>query len=105
LIKEGYLTNWIVRDVKKHKENPEKRDLGHSLGNEDKPEEKKFVRREYSYYLWRTSLGGDSNHALERYAREARHRPLTNVNSLDLRPPKMFKGECVDITFTVEKPI
>lgn len=48
-------------------------------------------------------MGGDSNNALERYTREARHRPLTNVNSLDLRLPKMFKGECMDITFTEDE--
>ncbi|KAK1388756.1 hypothetical protein POM88_016934 [Heracleum sosnowskyi] len=48
-------------------------------------------------------LGGDSNNALERYAREERHKPLTSVNSLELKPPKLFKGESVDITFTEEE--
>ncbi|XP_074336100.1 uncharacterized protein LOC141673268 [Apium graveolens] len=42
---------------------------------------------------------GDSNRALERNAREARHPPLTNIHSLEDRPPKIFKGESADITF------
>ncbi|XP_074355910.1 uncharacterized protein LOC141695571 [Apium graveolens] len=42
---------------------------------------------------------GDSNRALERNAREARHPPLTNIHSLEDRPPKVFKGESADITF------
>lgn len=33
-------------------------------------------------------------------AREAKYLPLTNVNHLTLRPPKVFKGEAIDITFT-----
>ena len=39
---------------------------------------------------------------MDRYVKEARQRPLTNVNNLSLRPPKVFKGEAVDITFTEE---
>ncbi|XP_074374430.1 uncharacterized protein LOC141714833 [Apium graveolens] len=42
---------------------------------------------------------GDSNRALERNAREARHPPLTNIHSLEDRPPKVFKGKSADITF------
>ncbi|XP_074373631.1 uncharacterized protein LOC141713979 [Apium graveolens] len=42
---------------------------------------------------------GDSNRALEKNAREARHPPLTNIHSLEDRPPKVFKGESADITF------
>ncbi|XP_074368281.1 uncharacterized protein LOC141708514 [Apium graveolens] len=42
---------------------------------------------------------GDSNRALERNAREARHPPFTNIHSLEDRPPKVFKGESADITF------
>ncbi|XP_074342005.1 uncharacterized protein LOC141679403 [Apium graveolens] len=42
---------------------------------------------------------GDSNRALERNAREARHQPLTNIHSLEDRPSKIFKGESADITF------
>ncbi|XP_074323440.1 uncharacterized protein LOC141660358 [Apium graveolens] len=42
---------------------------------------------------------GDSNQALERNAREARHPPLTNIHRLEDRPPKIFKGESADIIF------
>lgn len=31
--------------------------------------------------------GGDSNHALERYAKESSQKPLTNVCSLEVRHP------------------
>ncbi|XP_074366063.1 uncharacterized protein LOC141707007 [Apium graveolens] len=42
---------------------------------------------------------GDSNRALKRNAREAQHPPLINIQSLEDRPPKIFKGESTDITF------
>ncbi|XP_074355018.1 uncharacterized protein LOC141693750 [Apium graveolens] len=42
---------------------------------------------------------GDINRALKRNAREARHPPLTNIHSLEDRPPKVFKGESADIIF------
>lgn len=55
----------------------------------------------------RTIVGGphnacDSNKAMERYAKEAKTMPMTNVNRLDQRPPKLFRGESADITFTEE---
>ncbi|XP_074336766.1 uncharacterized protein LOC141673937 [Apium graveolens] len=40
-----------------------------------------------------------SNRALARYAREARFRPLTDIHKVETRPPKVFKGESMDITF------
>ncbi|XP_063948153.1 uncharacterized protein LOC135152236 [Daucus carota subsp. sativus] len=39
---------------------------------------------------------------MERYAKEARDYPLTNVNHLSARAPRVFKGETMDITFTEE---
>ena len=45
-------------------------------------------------------VGGESRNAKDRYVNEARQKPLTNVNNLYLRPPKMFKGEAANITFT-----
>ena len=45
-------------------------------------------------------LGGTSKKAMERYGREAKGQPLTNVLHLIQRPPKRFKGEKDDITFT-----
>ena len=47
-------------------------------------------------------IGGESQNAMDKYVKEARQRPLTNVNNLSLRPPKVFKGELSDITFTEE---
>ena len=35
---------------------------------------------------------------MERYAKEAKDYPLTNVNHLSARPPRVFKGETMDIT-------
>ncbi|XP_030478017.1 uncharacterized protein LOC115695060 [Cannabis sativa] len=42
---------------------------------------------------------GDSRKLQERYAKEAKEKPLTNVNNLSERPEKLFKRECNDITF------
>ena len=39
---------------------------------------------------------------MDMYVKEARQRPLRNVNNLSLRPPKVFKGEATHITFTEE---
>ncbi|KAM6583540.1 hypothetical protein CsatB_010542 [Cannabis sativa] len=44
-------------------------------------------------------IAGDSRKSQERYAREAKEKPLTNVNNLSERPEKLFKKECDDITF------
>lgn len=47
-------------------------------------------------------IGGDSRKTRDRYAREAKSPPLTNVHHLSQRPPKMFKGESRDIMFAEE---
>ncbi|XP_074362766.1 uncharacterized protein LOC141703051 [Apium graveolens] len=52
----------------------------------------------------RTIYGGDpgmecSNRSLEKYAREARFKPLTDIHRVETRPPKVFKGESMDITY------
>ncbi|KAM6543742.1 hypothetical protein CsatB_008189 [Cannabis sativa] len=44
-------------------------------------------------------IAGDSRKSQERYAREAKEKPLTNVNNLGERPEKLFKKECDDIIF------
>ncbi|XP_030479425.2 uncharacterized protein LOC115696676 [Cannabis sativa] len=51
-----------------------------------------------------TIIGGphiteESRKSQERYAKEAKEKPLTNVNNLSERPEKLFKRECDDITF------
>ncbi|XP_060969647.1 uncharacterized protein LOC115717912 [Cannabis sativa] len=49
--------------------------------------------------IGRPHIAGDSRKSQERYAREAKDKPLTNVNNLSERPEKLFKRECDDITF------
>ncbi|KAM6546211.1 hypothetical protein CsatB_026947 [Cannabis sativa] len=44
-------------------------------------------------------IAGDSRKSQERYAKEAKEKPLTNVNNLSERPEKLFKRECDVITF------
>lgn len=39
---------------------------------------------------------------MEKYAKEAKTKPMTDVNRLDQRPPKLFKGESDEITFIEE---
>ncbi|XP_074362906.1 uncharacterized protein LOC141703225 [Apium graveolens] len=102
LIKEGYLGEWVVREVRKHKDDrtrEEERRAPRGTNN-DTPEENKFIRDGSI----RTIYGGDpgmecSNRALAKYAREARFRPLTDIHRVETRPPKVFKGESMDITF------
>lgn len=111
MIKDGYLGEWIVREVKKHRDEwlvkggSKAKDGGRAPPGDDdgKTYEIKFVRAGSI----RTIFGGqsaskDNNKALERYTRKARFRPPTNVNSLEFRPPKLFRGESADITFTKE---
>ncbi|XP_074373999.1 uncharacterized protein LOC141714375 [Apium graveolens] len=102
LIKEGYLGEWVVKEVRKHKDDRVKEEERRAPrgSNNDTLEENKFVRDDSI----RTIYGGDpgmecSNRDLARYAREARFRPLTDIHRVETRPPKVFKGESMDITF------
>ncbi|XP_074374505.1 uncharacterized protein LOC141714907 [Apium graveolens] len=102
LIKEGYLGEWVVKEVRKHKDDRTREEERRAPrgSNNDTLEESKFVRDGSI----RTIYGGDpgmecSNRALARYAREARFRPLTDIHRVETRPPKVFKGESMDITF------
>ena len=45
-------------------------------------------------------VGGNSKRAQDRYAREARQQPLTNVIHLEQRPQKLQRVPDMDITFT-----
>ena len=45
-------------------------------------------------------FAGEMRGAQDRYVREARDRLLTNIDSLDQRPTKQFRGEVDDITFS-----
>ncbi|XP_074351644.1 uncharacterized protein LOC141690774 [Apium graveolens] len=104
LIKEGYLGEWVVKEVRRHKNSADRvKEEGGRIprgSNNETLKENKFVRDGSI----RAIYGGDpgiecSNRALERYAREARFRPLTNIHRVETRPPKVFKGESMDITF------
>ncbi|XP_074337352.1 uncharacterized protein LOC141674544 [Apium graveolens] len=104
LIKEGYLGEWVVKEVWRHKDGDDrvKEEGGQVLQglNNKTLEENKFIRDDNI----RAIYGGDqgmecSNRALERYVREARFRLLTDIHRVETRPPKVFKGESMDITF------
>ena len=91
LIRNGKLTEWVVREVRKH--NAKSGGIGYHR-----------VPRVGSIHMIMGGkhLGGTSKKAMERYAREAKGQALTNVMHLTQRPPKRFKGETYDITFTEE---
>ncbi|XP_074326752.1 uncharacterized protein LOC141664696 [Apium graveolens] len=101
-IKEGYLGEWVVKEVRKYKDDKAKKEEMRAPrgSNNGTLEENKFVRDGSI----RTIYGGDprmecSNRALVRYAREARFRPLMDIHRVETRPPKVFKGESMNITF------
>ncbi|XP_074356058.1 uncharacterized protein LOC141695733 [Apium graveolens] len=102
LIKAGYLGEWIDKVKRRRGGDDKGKDERQPPLAEDaeKTTKVKFQRAGSI----REIFGGhpfisDSNRALERNAREARHPPLTNIHSLEDRPPKIFKGESADITF------
>lgn len=47
-------------------------------------------------------IGRNRCGAMDWYARKARSHHLTNIHHLSERPPKLFKGEAMDISFTEE---
>ncbi|XP_074369743.1 uncharacterized protein LOC141711234 [Apium graveolens] len=99
--KPDCLTSWQSRDKKKgndDKGKDERQPLREE--NAEKTVEVKFQRAGSIREIFGGHpFVGDSNRALERNAREALHPPLTNIHSLEDRPPKIFKGESADITF------
>ncbi|XP_074373647.1 uncharacterized protein LOC141713997 [Apium graveolens] len=104
LIKEGYLGEWVVKEVRRHNDNTDrvKEEGGRAFrgSNNETLKKNKFVRDGSI----QTIYGGDpgmecSNRALAIYAREARFRPLTDIHRVETRSPKVFKGESMDITF------
>ncbi|XP_074342922.1 uncharacterized protein LOC141680651 [Apium graveolens] len=107
LIKEGYLGAWVVKEVRRHKNDSDKaKEEGGRAprgSNIEILKENKFTRDGSI----RAIYGGDprmecTNRALARYAREARFRTLTDIHSVETRPPKVCKGESMDITFREE---
>ncbi|XP_074322958.1 uncharacterized protein LOC141659920 [Apium graveolens] len=104
IFEEGDLGEWVVKKVRRHKDSTDKvnEEGGRAPrgSNNETLEENKFVKDGSI----RTIYGGDpvmecNNRALTRYAREARFRPLTDIHRVETRPPKVFKGESMDITF------
>ena len=55
--------------------------------------------REIQTIFDRCHFARETHGAQDRYVRETRVRPLTNVNNLDKRPAKHFKGGNDNITF------
>ncbi|XP_074336041.1 uncharacterized protein LOC141673207 [Apium graveolens] len=102
LIKAGYLGEWIDK-VKRRRANDDKgKDVRQPPWAEDaeKTVKVKFQRADSIKAIFGGHpFVGDSNRALERNIREARHPPLINIHSLEDRPQKIFKGESADITF------
>ncbi|XP_074326570.1 uncharacterized protein LOC141664514 [Apium graveolens] len=94
LIRQGKLTEWVVKEVRRHRTDY------HTIPPPP-PEDKERVPRAGSIHiiLGGSHIGGDSRKAMDRYAREAKDKPLTNINHLSQRPPKLFEREANDIVF------
>ncbi|XP_074346618.1 uncharacterized protein LOC141685413 [Apium graveolens] len=99
--KPDRLTSWQSRDKKKGSDDKGKDERQPPrVEDVEKIVEVKFQRAGSIRVIFGGHpFVGDSNRALERNVREARHPPLTNIHSLKDRPPKIFKGESADITF------
>lgn len=96
LIRRGYLTEFVAPGAK-----GDKNDRIHKETEKVNPE--RLTRaNSIRTIIGGPYIGGTSRNAQRNYAREARGVPLTNVYNLSERPPKLFKGETVDITFTEE---
>ncbi|XP_074323150.1 uncharacterized protein LOC141660086 [Apium graveolens] len=105
LIKEGNLGKWIVKKVMTCRGDlPVNREgLGHAREREEKEksDDVKFVKLGSIHAIFgEPHCVGYTNGVMNRYTREKRGPILTDVNRLEERPPKMFRGETRDITFT-----
>ncbi|XP_074342571.1 uncharacterized protein LOC141680172 [Apium graveolens] len=94
LIRQGKLTEWVVKEVRKYM-------TDYHIVHPPPPEDKERVPRAGSIHiiLGGSHIGGDSRKAMDRYAREAKDKPLTNVNHLRQRSPELFEREADDIVF------
>ncbi|XP_074337020.1 uncharacterized protein LOC141674196 [Apium graveolens] len=77
LIRQGKLTEWVIKEVRKHR-------ADYQTVPPLSPEDKERIPRAESIHiiLDRSHIGGDSWKVMDRYAREAKDNPLTNVNQL-----------------------
>ncbi|XP_074346801.1 uncharacterized protein LOC141685605 [Apium graveolens] len=94
LIRQGELTEWVVKEVQRHI-------IDYHTVPPPPPEDKERVPRAGSIHiiLGGSHIGGDSRKAMDRYTREAKDKPLTNVNQLSQRPSELFEREADDIVF------
>ncbi|XP_074352615.1 uncharacterized protein LOC141691756 [Apium graveolens] len=86
LIRQGKLTEWVVKEVRRHK-------TDYHTVPPPPPKDRERIPRAGSIHiiLGGSHIGGDSRKAMERYAREAKDKPLTNVNHLSQRSPELFE--------------
>ncbi|XP_074323753.1 uncharacterized protein LOC141660666 [Apium graveolens] len=102
LINDGYLGEWIDKVKRRRGDDDKGKDERHppQADVDEKPANIKFQRAGSIRAIFGGHpFIGDSNRALERKAREARHQPLTNIYSLEDRPQKIFKEQSADINF------
>ncbi|KAL8102954.1 hypothetical protein AgCh_027474 [Apium graveolens] len=92
--KQGKLTEWVVKEVLKHR-------TDYYTVPPPPPEDKERIPRAGSIHiiLGGSHIGGDNRKTMDRYAQEAKDKPLTNVNHLSQRPPELFEREVDDILF------
>ncbi|XP_063935619.1 uncharacterized protein LOC135147089 [Daucus carota subsp. sativus] len=89
----GYLTEFVAQEAKKYKD--QKAEKANEQGTN-----RNTRAGSVQMIIGGPFVGGQGRSGMKRYVREARGQPLTNVCHLSERPPKMFKGETMDITFT-----
>ena len=104
LIREGKLTEWVVREVKKYKEDTKSSTIKAIEGKEKTAYETTKKTREGSIHtiFGGPHIGGTGRYAMKKYVEEAMDKPLTNVSHISEMPPKMFKGEDTQIIFSEE---
>ncbi|XP_074374821.1 uncharacterized protein LOC141715244 [Apium graveolens] len=103
LIRNDKLTEWVVREVKKYKTGGVGyHEVPPPVDKNDEPSARGTRENNIHVIMGGPHVGGNSNKAMERYAREAKGLPLTNVYHLADRPPQYFEGEDEDIIFTRE---
>ena len=93
LIRSGYLTEFVAQEAKKYKDQKAEKANEQGTNCNTRAGSVRTI-------IGGPFVGGQGRSAMKRYVREPRGSPLTNVCHLSERPPKMFKRETMDITFT-----
>ncbi|KAK1404552.1 hypothetical protein POM88_004157 [Heracleum sosnowskyi] len=89
LIRQRKLTEWVVKEVRKNKSEYRQVPPPPPI-IKDGDTERTDRADSIHVIIGGPHVGGDSKKAMERYAREAKDRPLTNVHRLEQRPPYLF---------------